>query len=101
MELGGTALEAEGTVLLHEAKHGRAAGATVEPDQDGGVSRVVLGFEEEIVDLLGSVSDINVAGEGTILVEGTHLRERSDTVRLFGGQSDGSHRSNSSNELHF
>jgi len=91
VELGAAALEAEGTVLLHEAEHGRATGATVEPDQDGGVSRVVLGFEEEIMDLLGGVGDIDIAREGTILVESTHLGERLDTVLLKGGQSDGSH----------
>ena len=91
MELRATALKAEWTVLLHEAEHGRTTGATVEPDQDGGVSRVVLGFEEEIVDLLGGVGDIDIAGEGTILVESTHLGERLDTVLLKGSQSDGSH----------
>uniref|UniRef100_A0A7S3HWM2 Uncharacterized protein n=1 Tax=Favella ehrenbergii TaxID=182087 RepID=A0A7S3HWM2_9SPIT len=76
VELVAARLDAEGTVLLHEAEHGRAAGATVEPDKHGGVLGVVLGLEEQVVDLLGRLSDVEIAREGTELVEGAHIGER-------------------------
>ena len=92
VELLATGLELEGTVLLHETKHGRAAGAAIEPDEDWGVLSVLLGLEEEVMDFLGGVDDVEVTGEGTVLVEFAHLGEFEDTVlfRLGLNGSDGS-----------
>ena len=100
VELGAARLESEGTILLHEAEHGRAAGATVEPDKNWSVLGVALGLEEEVMDLLGGVGDVEVAREGTILVENAHLGKSGHTVVLGLGRGDSSKGCNSGNKLH-
>ena len=82
VELLGSGLNFVGSVLLHETEHGRATWATIEPDKNWGVLSVILSLEEEIVDLLGGVSDIEETREGTELIESGHLGEASDTVHL-------------------
>ena len=101
VEFVGTGCDLEGTVLLHETKHGGAAGATIEPDEDWGVLGIVLGLEEEVMDFLGGVSDIEVTREGSVLVECAHLGECVNTVlfRLGLDGRDGSGQ-NSGGEFH-
>jgi len=83
MEVVITTLHSEGTVLLSETEHGRAAGTTVEPDDEGILGGVVLGLNEHIMERFG-ITDLEVTREETILVKGTHLGQAVDSVGFSG-----------------
>ena len=98
VELRAARLDPERAVLLHEAEHRGATWTTIEPDEERSVVGVVLGLEEQIMDFLRGVGDIKIAGESSILVEGSHLGQRVDAVRFVFGRDSGGH--NGSGEFH-
>ena len=92
-----TVIDHDWAELLHHAKHGRAAGATVEPDNDGVLLRVVHRRGEGVVERLG-VGDLEVATIGVGLEGGGVGQVRH---QVFLGRSQGSSgQEGESEELH-
>jgi len=87
-----------GTILLHEAEHGRASRATVEPDHDGVGLGVVERLGEDVMEFLG-LSGREVAGVG-VTVEGRSLGEGSHEVFCGGSHSDGSEKASNCEGSH-
>eukprot|EP00355_Strombidium_rassoulzadegani_P002880 CAMPEP_0168613268 /NCGR_PEP_ID=MMETSP0449_2-20121227/3361_1 /TAXON_ID=1082188 /ORGANISM="Strombidium rassoulzadegani, Strain ras09" /LENGTH=487 /DNA_ID=CAMNT_0008653891 /DNA_START=43 /DNA_END=1506 /DNA_ORIENTATION=+ len=87
LELGLEVVDDPGPVLLHEAEHGGAAGAAIEPEDEGVGGGRVLGLDQEVVEGL-AVAHVQVArvrvGGHHVLVAGLEAGEL-----VFGGLGGG------------
>mmetsp|Transcript_41862 Transcript_41862/g.64053 ORF Transcript_41862/g.64053 Transcript_41862/m.64053 type:complete len:442 (-) Transcript_41862:76-1401(-) len=84
-EVGVTIVLHVGSVLLDESLHGRAAGASVEPDQDGVIGGLVLGGDKSIEDILVRVIQGDVPRVLGVSSDVTNLFHGGDLVCVDGG----------------
>jgi hypothetical protein len=85
-EVGAT-VNLVGTVFLGEAEHGRAAGTTIEPNDDGVGGGFVLGLDEHVMEGLGSVN-VEVAGVDGVSVEDGEIGHGEDTISFIGSEGN-------------